>query len=147
MNNYNNSIILKIMYVEDSQNQGCLLETPLAVQSLRLHLPMQGMRVRSLVREVRSHMPHGQKNRQHKQCSNKKTLEMVHIKKGFLVCVRASLAAQLVKNPPVIWETLVQFLGSGKSTGEGISYPLQYSWASLVAQLVKNLPAMQEIWV
>ena len=39
--------------------------------------------------------------RQHKQYCNKKTLEMVHIKKGFLVCVRASLAAQLVKNPPV----------------------------------------------
>ena len=36
---------------------------------------------------------------------------------------------------------------SGRSTGEGIGYPLQYSWASLVAQLVKNLPAMQEIWV
>ena len=34
--------------------------------------------------------------------------------------------------------------GSGKSAGEGIGYPLQYSWASLVAQLVKNLPAMQE---
>ena len=28
--------------------------------------------------------------------------------------------------------------GSGRSTGEGISYPLQHSWASLVAQLVKN---------
>ena len=28
--------------------------------------------------------------------------------------------------------------GSGKSSGEGISYPLQYSWASLVAQLVKS---------
>ena len=28
--------------------------------------------------------------------------------------------------------------------GEGIGYPLQYSWASLVAQMVKNLPAMQE---
>ena len=28
--------------------------------------------------------------------------------------------------------------GSGRSTGEGIGYPLQYSWASLVAQLVKN---------
>ena len=28
--------------------------------------------------------------------------------------------------------------GSGKSTGEGIGYPLQYSWASLVAQLVKE---------
>ena len=38
-------------------------------------------------------------------------------------------------------------LGSGRSGGEGIGYPLQYSWASLVAQLVKNLPAMQETWV
>jgi len=34
--------------------------------------------------------------------------------------------------------------GSGSSPGEGIGYPLQYSWASLVAQSVKNLPAMQE---
>ena len=31
--------------------------------------------------------------------------------------------------------------GSGRSPGEGIGYPLQYSWASLVAQLVKNPPA------
>ena len=38
-------------------------------------------------------------------------------------------------------------LGSGRSTGEGIGYPLQYTWASLVAQLGKNPPAMQEIWV
>ena len=37
--------------------------------------------------------------------------------------------------------------GSGRSAGEGIGYPLQYSWASLVAQLVKNLPAMPETWV
>ena len=37
--------------------------------------------------------------------------------------------------------------GSGRSAGEGIGYPLQYSWASLVAQLVKNLPAIQETWV
>ena len=37
--------------------------------------------------------------------------------------------------------------GSGRSVGEGIDYPLQYSWASLVAQLVKNLPAMRETWV
>ena len=37
--------------------------------------------------------------------------------------------------------------GSGRFAGEGIGYPLQYSWASLVAQLVKNLPAMQETWV
>ena len=37
--------------------------------------------------------------------------------------------------------------GSGKSAGEGIGYPLQYSWASLVSQLVKNPLAMQETWV
>ena len=37
--------------------------------------------------------------------------------------------------------------GSGRSTGEGIGYPLQYSWTSLVAQLVKNPPAMWEAWV
>ena len=35
----------------------------------------------------------------------------------------------------------------GRSPGEGIGYPCQYSWASLVAQLAKNLPAMQETWV
>ena len=28
--------------------------------------------------------------------------------------------------------------GLGRSAGEGIGHPLQYSWASLVAQLVKN---------
>ena len=33
--------------------------------------------------------------------------------------------------------------GLGRSAGEGIDYPLQYSWASPVAQLVKNSPAMQ----
>ena len=37
--------------------------------------------------------------------------------------------------------------GSGRSAGEGIGYPLQYSWVSLVAQLVKNLPAVWETWV
>ena len=37
--------------------------------------------------------------------------------------------------------------GSGRSAGEGIDYPLQYSWASLVAQLVKNPPAMWKIWI
>ena len=37
--------------------------------------------------------------------------------------------------------------GLGRSAGEGIGYPLQYSWASLVAQLVKNPPALLETWV
>jgi len=37
--------------------------------------------------------------------------------------------------------------GPGRSPGDGIYYPPQYSWASLVAQLIKNLPAMRETWV
>ena len=37
--------------------------------------------------------------------------------------------------------------GLGRSTGEGIGYPRQCSWASLVPQLVKNLPAVQKAWV
>ena len=37
--------------------------------------------------------------------------------------------------------------GPGRSAGEGIGYPLQYSWTSLVTQLIKNLPAMWETWV
>ena len=37
--------------------------------------------------------------------------------------------------------------GTARSTGEGIGYPLQHSWASLVAQLVKNPPAIRETWV
>ena len=45
-------------------------------------------------------------------------------------------------------ETPVQFLGLGQedSPGEGIGFPLEYSWTSLVAQLVKNPPAMRETW-
>ena len=38
-------------------------------------------------------------------------------------------------------------LGLGRSPGEGIGYPLQYSWASLVAQKAKNTPSMRETWV
>ena len=37
--------------------------------------------------------------------------------------------------------------GTGRSAGEGIGHPLQYSWASLVAQLVNNPPAIRETWV
>ena len=37
--------------------------------------------------------------------------------------------------------------GSGRSLGEEICSPLQYSWPSLVAQMIKNLPAMWEAWV
>ena len=55
--------------------------------------------------------------------------------------------AQLVKNLPAMQETLGSICGLGSSPGEGIGYPLQYSWASLVALMVKNLLAMQEISV
>ena len=37
--------------------------------------------------------------------------------------------------------------GLGRSFGEGIGYPLQYSWASPVAQMVKNPLAMWETWI
>ena len=57
--------------------------------------------------------------------------------------LRASLTAQLVQNSPAMQETRL-IPGSGRYSGEGIGYPLQYSWVSLVAQLVKNPSAMQE---
>ena len=54
--------------------------------------------------------------------------------------------AQLVKNPPAMQETQCDFWVR-KIPGEGIGYPLQYSWASLAAQTVKNPPARRETWV
>ena len=42
---------------------------------------------------------------------------------------------------------LVLIPGLGRSSGEEIGYPLQYSWASLVAQTVKTLCAMWETLV
>ena len=38
-------------------------------------------------------------------------------------------------------------LGMGRSSREGIGYPVQYSWASLVVQRIKNPAPMQETWV
>ena len=60
---------------------------------------------------------------------------------------RASLVAQLVKNLPAMKDDPGLIPGLGRSPGEGIDYPLQFSWASLVAQLVKNPPAVQDTWV
>ena len=37
--------------------------------------------------------------------------------------------------------------GLGSFLGEGIGYPLHYSWFSLVAQKVKNLLLMRKTWV
>ena len=53
----------------------------------------------------------------------------------------------------LLWESACNagdtgsFPGSGRHTGEGIGYPLQYPWASLLAHPVKNLPAMWETWL
>ena len=44
--------------------------------------------------------------------------------------------AQLVKNPPANAGDADSIPGSGRSAGDGIGYPPQYSQASLVAQLV-----------
>ena len=54
------------------------------LQWLRLHPPMQEVQVRSLVRELRSHRPRGQKNKTWKRSNivinSIKTLKIVHIK-------------------------------------------------------------------
>ena len=60
--------------------------------------------------------------------------------------IRASLIAQLVESTCYAGDP-GSIPGLGRSPGEGVGYPLQYSWASLVAQMVKNPPAVQETWV
>ena len=65
----------------------------------------------------------------------------------FKPLIMAALIAQLVKNLHSNSADLGLTPGLGRSSGEGINYPLQYCWASLVAQMVKNLPAMWETWV
>ena len=50
----------------------------------------------------------------------------------------------MVKSLPANAEDPGLIPGSGSSPGEGIGYPLQYSWASLVAQMIKIPPEMLE---
>ena len=59
----------------------------------------------------------------------------------------SSLVAQLIKISSCNAGDPSSTPGPGRSTVEGVGYPLQYSWASLVAQLEKNPPAMWQIWV
>ena len=61
-----------------------------------------------------------------------------------------SLLAALPRKPKeaeASAEDLGVIPGLGRSPGQGIGYPFQYSWASLVAQLVKNPPVVRETWV
>ena len=78
----------------------------------------------------------------HQYSLNITSLEMVS---KYRFIISTSLLAQLVNNLPAGDPGSIP--GSGRSAGEGIGYPVQYSWASLVAQLVKSLPTMQETWV
>ena len=64
----------------------------------------------------------------------------IHVNWGFLDSSVGKESACNAGDPSLV-------PGSGRSTGEGIGYPLQRSWASLVAQLVKNLHAMWKTWV
>ena len=60
--------------------------TSLVVQWLRRHLPMLGVRLRSLVRKLRPHMPCGQntitKSRNNIAINLIKPLKMVHMEKN-----------------------------------------------------------------
>ena len=71
------------------------------------------------------------------QISERKSISMVSTRASLIAVSKES--ACNAGDPSSI-------LGLGRSPGEGIDYPLQYSWASLVAQMVKNLPAMSVTW-
>ena len=64
-----------------------------------------------------------------------------------LLYVRGFPGSSAVKESTCSAEDPDSIPGSGRYPGEGIDYPLQYSWASLVAQLVKNPPAVQKTLV
>ena len=64
-----------------------------------------------------------------------------------MVALRGLSGCSVGKEPACNAEDCSSTPGSGRSAGEGIGYPLRYSWASLVTQLVKNPPAMPETWV
>ena len=51
----------------------------------------------------------------------------------------ASLVAQLVKNPPAMWETWVRSLGWEDSPGERKGYPLQYSGLEISMDCIDSL--------
>ena len=63
-----------------------------------------------------------------------------------MVCIDCFPGSSAGKESTYNAGDLGSIFGSRISTGEGIGYCLQYSWASLVTQMVKTLPAMQETW-
>ena len=67
-------------------------------------------------------------------------LEFIAIKEGFPGSSVGKESDCNAGNPGSIPE-------SRRFAGEGIGYPLLYSWGSTVAQLVKNLLTMRETWI
>ena len=64
---YSNSTSEYLSKENKNTNSKRYMETPLAVQWLRLCLPMKGMQVQSLVGEIRPYMPPGWKTKNIKQ--------------------------------------------------------------------------------
>ena len=61
-----------------------------------------------------------------------------------MVCSEEDLVSQLVKNPSAMQETPGLISGSGRSPGQGIGYPLQYSWALLSWTRLERLKRASE---
>ena len=71
-------------------------------------------------------------NKHMKMCSVSQWSKVGKLKPEIDANTWTSLVAQLVKNPPAMWETWVQSLGWEDSLREEKGYPIQYSWASLM---------------
>ena len=65
----------------------------------------------------------------------------------FLMYVRASLVAQLIKNPPAMRETLISIPGLGRSAGEGNGYPLQYYGLENSMDCIVHGVAKSQTWL
>ena len=82
-----------------------------------------------------------------RRSSDPKTAKSRGIFRVLLVRGRASLIAQLVKNPPATQETPVRFLGQEDPLEKGQATHTSILGLPRWLQLVKNLPAMQDTWV
>ena len=91
------------------------------MQIVRTQLSLLRAWVQSLVRELKYHKLFGM--------AKKKSAKMLDQKGKW-----TSLVAQLEESASNAGDPR-SFPGSGRSTGEGIDYPLQCSWSSLVAWL------------
>lgn len=95
-----------IHVIDKILNNKAFYGTSLVIQWFRCCLPIRGMQIQSLVREVRSHMPASQKtqtqNRNNIVTSPIKTLKIVHIKKNLKKSLHAGdLPNEKLLQPPL----------------------------------------------